>query len=405
MGKRESTKLFKWLIIIGMSIASVVSVVMSKLMYQTKSKGIHGDKHYFEKPWFQDWTMFFGMSFCLFGIRKPKTQESKPILASDEKEIVESKPPTPLKRISILVMAPATCDLIASFLSNAALIWLSGSVWQMFRNTVIIFTAFLAVVYRKHKLPKYEWFGVIIVVIGLVIVGVATLKAPEDTSNGSSSVTLRAIGILLVTIGQLVWAFQTIFEEQLLHDINATEWTIVGFEGMWGFLFCIVFMIIAYFLPGKDGNGLHENTLDSFVMLYHSGVLIAFTFTYIAVVFVYNITGVYITSFSSALFRNLIEAIRPFLIWITLLTVHYSSPDSELGEKWTTWGWLELVGFIVTIFGTFVYNKSIKLPFLFYGNEQIKSNNQQKHQILKEENLSDDLEDNNKNKEENEDNN
>ncbi|KAJ5075223.1 hypothetical protein M0811_07576 [Anaeramoeba ignava] len=337
--------------------------------------------------------MFVGMSFCLFGIRKPKTKESEPILTSDEKEIVESKPPTPLKRISILVMAPATCDLIATFVSGVGLLWLSGSVWQMFRNTVIIFTAFLAVVYRKHKLPKYEWFGVIIVVIGLVLVGVATLKAPEDTSNGSSSVTLRAIGIVLVVISQFVWAFQTILEEQLLHDVNATEWTIVGFEGMWGFLFCIVFMIIAYFLPGKDGNGVHEDSLDTFVMLYHSGVLIAFTLTYIAVIFGYNILGMYITSFSSALFRNILEGIRPFLIWITLLIVYYSSPDSELGEKWTSWSWLELVGFIVTIFGTFVYNKVIKLPFFFYGNEQNKSNNQQKHQILKEENLSDDSND------------
>ncbi|KAJ5075222.1 hypothetical protein M0811_07575 [Anaeramoeba ignava] len=369
MGKRQSTTLFKWLVIIGMLISGIFSVVMNKLMYQTKSKGIHGDKHYFEKPWFQNWAMFVALLFCFFGIRKPKTKESEPILTSDEKEIVESKPPTPLKRISILVMAPATCDLIAGFVSGVALIWLSGSDWQMFRNTVIIFTAFLAVVYRKHKLPKYEWFGVIIVVIGLVLVGVATLKAPEDTSNGSSSVTLRAIGIVLVIISQFVWALQTIFEEQLLHDINASEWAIVG----------------------KDGNGVHEDSLDTFVMLYHSGVLIAYTLTYIAAIFAINILGMYITSFSSALFRNILEGIRPFLIWITLLIVYYSSPDSELGEKWTKWSWLELVGFIVTIFGTFVYNKSIKLPFFFYGNEQIKSNNQQKL-----ENSSDDSNDENK---------
>ncbi|KAJ5075225.1 hypothetical protein M0811_07578 [Anaeramoeba ignava] len=391
MGKRQSTNLFKWLVIIGMLVSGAAAVVVGKLMYQTKSKGIHGDRHYFTKPWYQDWTMFIGMMLCLFGIRKPKTKESEPFLTTDDGTINEFKQPTPLKRLSILVMAPASCDLIATFLMNVGLLWLPGSVWQMFRSTIILFTALLAVVYRKHKLPKVDIFAVVVVVIGLIIVGIALLKSPEESSNGSSSVTLRGIGILLVIVSQFIQALQTIWEEQLLHDVDASEWAIVGFEGLWGFLFCIVFMIIAYFLPGDDGDGVHENTIDSFVMLGHSGVLIAFTLTYVVVILGYNILGMIITAFSSALLRNILEGIRPFLIWMSLVVIHYSAPDSGLGEKWTKWSWLELGGFLVTLFGAFIYNRVIKLPCFFYGNPLDKPINDGNDEKDEKDDLNDDV--------------
>jgi hypothetical protein len=49
---------------------------------------------------------------------------------------------------------------------------------------------------------------------------------------------------------------------------------IVGFEGVFGSILMIfVMMPTAYFLPGGEGTGLHENTFDTFAMIKNSGTL------------------------------------------------------------------------------------------------------------------------------------
>jgi hypothetical protein len=49
---------------------------------------------------------------------------------------------------------------------------------------------------------------------------------------------------------------------------------IVGFEGVFGSLFMVVIMLpVAYFLPGPEGRGLHEDTLDTARMIRNSGAL------------------------------------------------------------------------------------------------------------------------------------
>ena len=37
-------------------------------------------------------------------------------------------------------------------------------------------------------------------------------------------------------------------------------------EGVWGFFLTIIALIIAYFLPGEEGNGLHEDFIDSLIL-------------------------------------------------------------------------------------------------------------------------------------------
>lgn len=42
---------------------------------------------------------------------------------------------------------------------------------------------------------------------------------------------------------------------------------VVGMEGAWGFILtAFVALPIAYFLPGKEGQGLHEDFFDSLIM-------------------------------------------------------------------------------------------------------------------------------------------
>lgn len=63
---------------------------------------------------------------------------------------------------------------------------------------------------------------------------------------------------------QCVQAAQITFEDYFMADLHIEPLKIVGYEGVFGSLAMIcVLLPTVYFVKGKDGNGLHEDTLDS----------------------------------------------------------------------------------------------------------------------------------------------
>jgi Na+/proline symporter len=68
-----------------------------------------------------------------------------------------------------------------------------------------------------------------------------------------------------------VQAAQLTFEDFFMADLAMEPLKIVGFEGVFGSFFMIFILLpIAYFLPGPEGLGLHEDTLDTFAMIKSS---------------------------------------------------------------------------------------------------------------------------------------
>jgi hypothetical protein len=65
---------------------------------------------------------------------------------------------------------------------------------------------------------------------------------------------------------QAVQAGQITFEDFFMSDasMQIAPLKIVGFEGLFGSLMMIVIMLpICQFLPGADGEGFHEDTVDT----------------------------------------------------------------------------------------------------------------------------------------------
>jgi hypothetical protein len=68
-----------------------------------------------------------------------------------------------------------------------------------------------------------------------------------------------------------VQAAQLTFEDFFMADLAMEPMKIVGFEGVFGsFMMIFILLPIAYFLPGPEGLGLHENTLDTLAMIRSS---------------------------------------------------------------------------------------------------------------------------------------
>ncbi len=63
---------------------------------------------------------------------------------------------------------------------------------------------------------------------------------------------------------QAVQAAQITFEDHFMADLDVAPLKIVGYEGLFGSLVMMAVMLPAvYFVKGHDGDGLHEDTLDT----------------------------------------------------------------------------------------------------------------------------------------------
>jgi hypothetical protein len=154
-------------------------------------------------------------------------------------------------------------------------------------------------------------------------------------------------------------------------------------EGCWGALLTLVVIYpIAYMLPGKD-HGSFENPFDAMAMIYNSRLLQSMTVAFVLSVTAYNCLAVYLTKYLSAIWHAILDSFRPVTIWAFGLLIHYfinaSKPSSPLclsisrltrfllsapvayGEAWVNGSSLQLVGLLILLFGTAVYNGSIVL--------------------------------------------
>lgn len=222
----------------------------------------------------------------------------------------------------------------------------------------------------------YHWIGVLLCVVGISVVGAANMLNAQSGDSGSSdsSPELAMLGMGLVVLAQVVQASQIVAEEKLLKDVRLPPMKIVGYEGVWGSILCllVVFPISAY-APGEDNN-CFEDTVDTFTMIKNSNALHALVWLYVFSCATYNVSGMAVTNNLSAVHRTMLEASRTMGIWLVDLFVHYvidnpADPQITFGEAWTPYSPLQLLGFFILLCGQSVYGGVIKVPGLFYPPE------------------------------------
>merc|ERR1712110_1164359 len=82
----------------------------------------------------------------------------------------------------------------------------------------------------------------------------------------------------------------------------------------------------------------------------------------------------FVTSLLSAVQRSMIEATRTAIIWLIDLSVYYFINSSSLfAEKWLPYSWLQLVGFAFLLLGQFTYSSIIKIPGLWYPEQDVQA--------------------------------
>lgn len=379
-------------IILFFFIFGTMSTMTSKLLFQFEGEGLNHIRHHFEKPLFQSTMMFVGMALCMFVYwsTKPRshssshTDENKPLLPLNGNSPSATSVKATDPRVYYVVAVPALCDFLATYMMTIGLLWVSASVFQMIRGSIVLFSAIIRWGWLKKRIYNYQWFGVFVVMMGEVLVGYSAIAA-GDSKSSSNSPTIteqhdlgdgihvevtkplpdfyKIFGILLIFLAQLVQALQVVVEEHLLHNVNASAYLVVGLEGVWGLvLCCCVSAPLAYYIQTP---GLHEDVYDTWAMMKQNPVpLIPVAVAYTLTILGFNLTAMKITEHINSVTRCVLDTVRTIFIWILMTICHYMV-DTKYGEEWTSWSYVELVGFAVLMSGLFIYYQVLMIPALF----------------------------------------
>lgn len=193
---------------------------------------------------------------------KPDAEQHSEVAPEEPKELL------PVKKLNVwLLIVPSFFDVIENTSKNIALSLISSSVTQMMRSSAIVFTALFSVFFLKRRLYRQHWTGLVTMVLGICLVGVASMNANSSTVVDKNR---NIWGITVLIIGQIFGASGYIIEEKLLGDFEDFDpHVMAGIEGMFAVVLQIVTLTIFQFIPCDDENlcqkPLVENTVEAFI--------------------------------------------------------------------------------------------------------------------------------------------
>lgn len=196
---------------------------------------------------------------------------------------------------------------------NVGLILTSASVYQMLRGAVVIFTGLFSYLFLNRRLRGFEWFSLVLVVVGVGIVGLSSVLFPQKKPSASSLVEdefdyASLLGVGLVLGAQIFTASMFVIEEKILSRYKVTPLKAVGLEGSFGLISVLAAMPILHFALGEKYpafnivQGYHD--FFDHPTVWQSGLAISVSIAF------FNWFGLSITSAISATARSTIDACR-----------------------------------------------------------------------------------------------
>jgi len=348
----ETMKAHEWVLAFGMLTTGSVNTLSTAWADKTSAEGrdSKNGSYDFDHPFFQAAGMFVGELTCLAAfyirlaqLRGQKDENGEDVLTEDEKPENQKWSPT-------IFMIPAACDMTGTSLMYVGLTMTSASIFQMLRGSVVIFTGILSVVFLGRKLEKFHWTSMFLVLIGVAIVGMATMIVSSDDDSHSTGEQMLGNGIIIAA--QMVTAVQMVVEEKFVGNQNIPALQAVGWEGCWGLCFISVVLVIMYFIPDDSKKtGKFEDSYDAMVQLSNSWKIALATCGNVFSIAFFNFFGISVTKAMSAAHRMVIDSVRTFVIW-----------GASLALGWEKFSPLQLVGFAILLSGTIFYQELWRFP-------------------------------------------
>jgi hypothetical protein len=269
------------------------------------------------------------------------------------------------KKAITMVAIPSALDMVSTALSTYGTHWISLSLAFIFKGGRVVFAAMLTVVLLKRRLYAYHWTAV-----GLCIVGLTVAASSQLFVQPSS-----ARGVCLVLGSELFKGLRVVVEERLMKSNKFNPAFLVGIEGLYGtIVFTITLIVVWLGIEGSDG-GSFENLPDTLFRISNSTRLIVLISLFPIITCITSVVSAIVTKNLSAVHNGLISVIRVGILWVVELILYYALADkflaNQLGEPWTRYSALKLVGFVIVLFSTLLYDEDIKIPYLFRYDTKI----------------------------------
>jgi drug/metabolite transporter (DMT)-like permease len=307
---------------------------------------------------------------------RPSTQEAaspalKPLVSN-----ADDRAPLTGWKLTLLAL-PACCDITGTTLMNIGLLFTAASIYQMTRGALVLFVGLFSVLFLKRKLFLYHWMSLVIVVLGVALVGLAgaiwssdqkTDTTPDHSldlktaihvvravaATATDPVVVRTIvGICLIAGAQIFTATQFCLEEWILENYALEPLKVVAWEGIFGLTVTVIGQIILHFTVGISKAGKHGffDADDGYHQMFTNRAIGLSSFAIMISIGGFNFFGLSVTRSISATSRSIIDTCRTLFIWIV-----------SLGLGWETFKWLQVLGFALLVYGTFMFNDLVRPP-------------------------------------------
>lgn len=277
-----------------------------------------------------------------------------------------------------LLALPACCDIAGTTLMNVGLLFVAASIYQMTRGALVLFVGLFSVLFLKRKLYLYHWFSLLLVVLGVGLVGLAGALFKGDKNSHSlpgakddivknlisltRDVVLQAeapevlhtvLGIFLIAFAQVFTATQFVLEEWILESYALEPLKVVSWEGIFGFFVTVIGQIILHFTVGTSEKGKYGyfDAEEGYRQVLSNRAIAVSSILIMISIGGFNFFGLSVTRTISATSRSIIDTCRTLFIWIV-----------SLGLGWETFKWLQVLGFALLVYGTFMFNGLLRPP-------------------------------------------
>ncbi|KAJ1913018.1 hypothetical protein IWQ60_009397 [Tieghemiomyces parasiticus] len=278
-------------------------------------------------------------------------------------------------RRKFLMWIPALCDICGTTLMNVGLFYISASVYQMMRGAVVIFSGIMSVIFLKHRLQRFQWAALMLIMLGVGIVGMSSVlfpyrppvlddgvgggPAPDEPSlfaavaSSAMEFSERSLlGVLMILTAQIFTAAQFVVEEKIMLRYHVVPMRAVGLEGIFGFVTTAVGIPLLHLAVGRSHPGGYFDMVNGFYEVINNPGVWSTSIAIMFSIAFFNWFGLSVTRTISATSRSTIDTCRTLFIWM-----------SSLALGWEHFQPLQVLGFLVLIYGTFLYNGVVSPPW------------------------------------------
>lgn len=260
-------------------------------------------------------------------------------------------------------------DVFGSGFQMMSILLMPTSIWQMLRNGVAIFVSIFTVFYLKKPLSRHNLLAVMVLTLGFLLVGSASLIKVENENLKEYSTFSTIIGLVMLTISLVFSGFQFTYQEKMFHLYEFEPKRMVGAESVVGIisltlLLCVSSLIDCPNVDMCDGK-IDDPSMGVLYILRNKNVFI-WSIIFTLSIAIYNLTGIWITKYLSSIFRIILDSLRTIFIWILSIVCQFEM------FNWKRFS-LQGPGFLLLILGNAISNEILPVPYFGFDRDLRKN--------------------------------